>query len=88
MACRNTAPPTVAAVTEFLDSAKRGSARETALSDKTRSKHALPRTRSTQRQPLQWRPHSRELPGAVMHAGWRSLRGGTTPSARRIAKGC
>ena len=32
----NTAPPTVAAVTEFLNSAKRGSAQETVLSDKTR----------------------------------------------------
>ena len=31
-----TAPPTVAAVTEFLNSAKRGSAQETVLSDKTR----------------------------------------------------
>ena len=32
----NTEPPTVAAVTEFLNSAKRGSAREAVLSDKTR----------------------------------------------------
>jgi hypothetical protein len=32
----NTTPPTIAAVTEFLDSAKRGSASETVLSDKTR----------------------------------------------------
>jgi hypothetical protein len=33
---KSTAPPTVAAVTEFLNSAKRGSPRETVLSDKTR----------------------------------------------------